>query len=188
MRITGGEAGGRTILSPKGMKVRPTPDMIREALFNILGSMQETTFLDLFAGTGSVGLEALSRGAPRVVFVEINAQMAFQISDFIRKADYVARAEVLALDVRQAIARLAKTNEKFDIVFADPPYEKDLIAKAVQYCLESGLMADEGLMILQHSIREPLDQLAKNNSYKLVQERRYGDSLISFMRYSCEEY
>ena len=84
MRIIGGEAGGRSISSPKGLSVRPTSNMIREALFNILKSMQGVHFLDLYAGTGSVGLEALSRGAEKVVFIERNKRMAFRIMSHIQ--------------------------------------------------------------------------------------------------------
>jgi 16S rRNA (guanine966-N2)-methyltransferase len=188
MRIIGGEAGGRTIMSPKGNKVRPTPEMVREALFNILKSLNGTTFLDLFAGTGSVGLEALSRGAERVVFVEKNTKMAYQIVRIINELGYGARADVLAMDIKQGISKLSKSHENFDIAFADPPYEKDMISKTLQYCQDRELMADEGLIILQHSRREPLCLLPQHDSITLMQERRYGDTVVSFLRFHNKEH
>jgi len=189
MRIIGGEASGRTIASPKGLKVRPTPDMVREALFNILNSLQESTFLDLFAGTGSVGIEALSRGAKKVVFVEKDKRMAFQIKHFIKDLAYDTRADILVLDVKSGMPRLAKTHDAFDIVFADPPYEKNLVATTVQNCLDSGITADQGLLIMQHSRREPLSLLPSQlDSFTLTQERRYGDTMLSFLRFHPKEH
>jgi 16S rRNA (guanine966-N2)-methyltransferase len=188
MRIIGGEAGGRTIISPKGSKVRPTPEMVREALFNILKSLNGTIFLDLFAGTGSVGLEALSRGAERVVFIEKNTKLAYQIVRTVNELGYSARADVLAMDIKQGISRLSKSHEKFDIAFADPPYERDMISKIVQYCQDNELMADGGLIVLQHSRRESLCLLPQHDAITLMQERRYGDTMISFLRFHNKEH
>jgi 16S rRNA (guanine966-N2)-methyltransferase len=186
MRIIGGEAGGRTIASPRGKNVRPTPDMIREALFNILPPLSGTTFLDLFAGTGSVGLEALSRGAERVVFVEKNARVASQISNALKVLKYDTRAVVFVQDVKSGISRLGKTREKFDIIFADPPYESDQVQKTVHYCVDGDLLADDGMLVLQHSVREPLNLSAANHVLMLLKEKRYGDSAVSFLHLTKE--
>jgi 16S rRNA (guanine966-N2)-methyltransferase len=188
MRIIGGEAGGRIIPSPKGSGVRPTPDMIREALFNVLEPVGGTVFLDLFAGTGSVGIEALSRGAQKVVFVEKNKHMAIQIKSHIQALNYKDRADVMAFDASRGISMLSKAKNTFDIVFADPPYEKDLVSKTMQHCLDNGLIADEGLMVLQHSIREPVFMEYFGDSVHLIQERRYGDTLISFLNIQNKEH
>ncbi|MDQ5986926.1 MAG: Ribosomal RNA small subunit methyltransferase D [Syntrophus sp. SKADARSKE-3] len=184
MRIIGGEAGGRTIASPKGLKVRPTSEMVREALFNILGSLEGTTFADIFAGTGCVGIEALSRGASKVAFVEKNPRMAHQIENVVQELGYVSRAEVLATDVKNGILRLSRANRPYDIVFADPPYERDYISKTVQYCLEGELMSKDGLMVIQHSVRELLALPSGMKAFiNVLEQRRYGDTAISFIRY-----
>lgn len=183
MRISGGEARGRKISPPAGKDVRPTPEMIREALFNILSPLDDIDFLDLFAGTGSVGLEALSRGARSAVFVEKNGRAAGQLASLLESWNYAAKAKVLAMDVKVGTAKLSKEGRKFDMVFADPPYERGMISKTIQYCLEHGLIADDGLMILQHSIREPLGQPSLHHPLELLQERRYGDTLVSFLQF-----
>ena len=183
MRIIGGEARGRKISPPAGKDVRPTPEMIREALFNILSSLEEVDFLDLFAGTGSVGLEALSRGARTAMFVEKNGRMASRITDLLENWNYAARAKVLPLDIKIGTAKLSKDGRKFNRVFADPPYEKGMISKTIQYCLESGILSDDGLMILQHSTREPLELPSQYHPLELIQERRYGDTIVSFLQF-----
>lgn len=183
MRIIGGEARGRKILSPTEKNVRPTPDMVREALFNILPSLADVDFLDLFAGTGSVGLEALSRGARRVVFLEKNARMARHLSSLLDAWGYAAQADVLPLDIKVGTAKLSRDDRKFDMVFADPPYEKGLISQTVHYCLENGIISDDGLMILQHSVREALDLPSRHHPLELIQERRYGDTMVSFLQF-----
>jgi 16S rRNA (guanine966-N2)-methyltransferase len=187
MRIIGGEAGGRTIASPPGKHVRPTPDMMREALFNILPPLPGTTFLDLYAGTGSVGLEALSRGADWAVFVEKNMRMASQIIKTLKILKYDSRADVFAQEVKSGISRLKKAGEKFDIIFADPPYEKDQAQKTVQYCLDGGLLADGGMLVIQHSVREPINLTAANHVLTLRKEKRYGDSAVSFFHHLTKE-
>ena len=188
MRITGGEARGRRILSPKGGAVRPTPDALREALFNILSSVEGLTFLDLFAGTGSVGLEALSRGAARVVFVEKNRIAVRDIARMLEVLDYTGRAEILPADAAAGAQRLSREGRKFDIVFADPPYERDFVRKSMEYCIERDLLAQDGLLVLQRSAREPLILSPQHNlSIALNQERRYGDTVVSFLCRCCEE-
>ena len=188
MRIIGGAAGGKRIASPKGTRVRPTPDMIREALFNILQNVEGTSFIDLFAGTGSVGLEALSRGAARVLFVEKNVRTALQITQTLKTLNFDDRAEVFVGDVRTGISRLAGKGEESDVVFADPPYEQDYISRTIQYCLGGGIMADGGMMVLQHSIREPLGLHSPHDRLTLLREKRYGDTVLSFLRYLSKEH
>jgi 16S rRNA (guanine(966)-N(2))-methyltransferase RsmD len=129
MRIIGGDAKGRRIHSPKRSKIRPTSDGIKESLFNILPEVSEKSFLDLFAGTGNVGIEALSRGASKVVFIEKNAVMANSIKRNLEEFGLSGKYEILTTEASKGIRQLQKRRERFDYLFADPPYEKGFIEK-----------------------------------------------------------
>ncbi|OPY89430.1 MAG: Ribosomal RNA small subunit methyltransferase D [Syntrophus sp. PtaU1.Bin208] len=182
MRIIGGQARGRRIAVPPGYAVRPTSDRIKEALFNILGPLDGRNFLDLYAGTGNVGLEALSRGAAEVVFVEKISALITALRNNLDAFGFSGRYEVIATDVEQAINRLVQKGKSFDLIFADPPYRKGQIERTI--VLLNGhpsLLAKEGMLILQNAQAEPLE-IKADKALKLVDERRYGDTLLSFMK------
>lgn len=186
MRIIGGEASGRSIPSPRGRQVRPTPDRVRESLFNILHPLEGLHFLDLYAGTGSVGLEALSRGAERVVFIEKNPGTAAALKATVEKLGFGARTAVLGMDVKSGISRLSKEQASFHVIFADPPYERDLIERTLASCERGGLMAPDGLMIVQRSRREPFNISSGASALQLYHERHYGDTVVSFLKFHHE--
>jgi N6-adenine-specific methylase len=129
MRIIGGRAKGRRIFTPKGRRIRPTSDMVKESLFNILPSIKGKLFLDLFAGTGNVGLEALSRGAAMAVFVERNPHLAEVINKNLAICGFDENYEIISATVEKGIKLLSKGRKRFDIIFADPPYEKGIVKK-----------------------------------------------------------
>jgi 16S rRNA (guanine966-N2)-methyltransferase len=186
MRIIGGESRGRAIRLPGGCRIRPTTDRVKGALFNILGSLEGKYFLDLYSGCGNVGLEALSRGAHSAVFVEKDLRLIETIRENLRLFGFEGRAEVIAADVEEEIRRLRKRRARFDLLFADPPYEEGSLAKIVT-CLEQGeLLTDNGIIILQHSLREPLEQ-SVTQTLAVSDQRRYGDTLLSFLKKSREE-
>jgi 16S rRNA (guanine966-N2)-methyltransferase len=181
MRIIGGEAKGRRIYLPRGSNIRPTSDRTKEALFNILQPIEGKIFLDMFAGSGNVGFEALSRGAARVVFVEKNTALANAIRKNIKDFGFNERSEVLTIELRRGIQELAAREETFDVLFADPPYERELVGKTLQ-CLEDGkLFSREGIIVIQHSVREILQETT-NNQYTLTDQRRSGDTVLSFLK------
>jgi len=183
MRIIGGEAKGRRLYTPGRSSVRPTNDRIKEAFFNIVRDMDGKTFLDLFAGTGNMGLEALSRGAIKAVFVDQNPVIIDIMSKNIALCRYADQSEVLAADSFRAIEKLIERRDAFDIVFADPPYEQGFVIKTLTY-LESGLlMADGGLLAVQHSIRENAEN-CETGRLNLIDRRQYGDTILSFFRKS----
>src|SRR5512140_3045118 len=125
MRISGGESKGRKIKPPKHGGVRPTSDKVREALFSILGgTVDDACFLELFAGTGAVGIEALSRGAARAVFVDSSVKSTRLISENLESLGYRDRAAIVAKDVLQFLNKTAAELGPFDIVFVDPPYHE----------------------------------------------------------------
>jgi 16S rRNA (guanine966-N2)-methyltransferase len=132
MRIIGGESRGRRLYIPGTASVRPTADRIKEAFFNILGSVDGKSFLDLFAGSGSMGLEALSRGALKALFVENNRALAEAISKNIAACGFGGNGEILTFDYIKAIRHLVKRSEGFDILFADPPYEKGFVGLTLE--------------------------------------------------------
>ena len=186
MRIIGGQSRGRTIRLPAGCRIRPTTDRVKGALFDILGSVEGNSILDLFAGCGNVGLEALSRGACGAVFVEKDLRLIEAIRQNLRFLGFEGRAEVIAADAEEGIRRLRKRGACFDLLFTDPPYEEGFLTKILTR-LESGeLLTDDGIIILQHSLREPLEQ-SVTEALVVSDQRRYGDTLLSFLTKRREE-
>ncbi|MDA8126101.1 MAG: 16S rRNA (guanine(966)-N(2))-methyltransferase RsmD [Deltaproteobacteria bacterium] len=180
MRIIGGEAGGRPLHLPKGCRIRPTSDRVKESLFAILRDVSGCRFLDLFAGSGNVGLEALSRGARDAVFVEKAPLLAAAIKDNLQRLGYQGRAEIIAADAVSGLRRLAKRGERFEILFADPPYEEGLLEELGAGLQEADLLAEEGLVVLQHSVHETWEP-SQWPPLTLADQRRYGDTLLTFL-------
>ncbi len=186
MRIIGGESRGRIIRLPGACRIRPTTDRVKGALFNILGSIEGKSFLDLYAGSGNVGLEALSRGAYTSVFIEKDPRLIETIKENLRSLGFEGRAEVVAADGEEGIKSLKKRGERFDLLFADPPYEEGFITNIVTYLDKAELLAENGIIILQHSLREPLEQ-SVTEALSVSDQRRYGDTLLSFLIKHREE-
>ena len=170
MRVIAGSAKGIRLDAPEGLNTRPTTDKTREAVF---GSLQfeigGASCLDLFAGSGAIGIEALSRGAARCVFVEIDKK-AISIIKKNLAASRVSGAEVLQCGFAQAIPRL---REKFDFIFMDPPYASGFYQQAVDLILEHDLLAEDGQIIAEHD-----GTLTLTGVYEL-KTKRYGKSHIS---------
>jgi 16S rRNA (guanine(966)-N(2))-methyltransferase RsmD len=181
MRIIGGDAKGRRIYSPKNSKTRPTSDGIKESLFNILQEVSGKSFLDLFAGCGNVGLEALSRGAAKVVFVEKNPVMVNAIKRNLLELGINNKYQILETEAAKGIKKLQRKGEKFDFLFADPPYEKGFIREIFQYLGEGEMISSDGVAIFQHSVREDIPGTL-TGTFMLTDQRRYGDTRISFFK------
>jgi 16S rRNA (guanine966-N2)-methyltransferase len=180
MRVIGGRAKGRRLLKPTGVRLRPTSDMIKEALFNFLPDISGTNFLELFAGTGGIGIEASSRGAARVVFVENNPSCIEMINRNILLCGMDTGWECLASDVDLAVKMLGRRGESFDFIFLDPPYEEGLVERTIIGIGNAQILCPEGEVIVQHSIREPLAE--ETEILILERQRKYGDTLLSFLR------
>jgi 16S rRNA (guanine966-N2)-methyltransferase len=181
MRITGGEARGRTIRVPKGSLVRPTTDRVRESLFNIIAVTAGRSFLDIFAGSGIVGLEALSRGATDVMFIEKDLRLAETLKSTIERMGFTAKAAVMAASATKALENLVLRDRKFDIIFADPPYNKGIVAQLQGWVQLENLMSENAVFVLQHSLKERFEGL-KIKRFSLADQRRYGDTVLSFWR------
>ena len=186
MRIIGGEARGRQIRLPGGCRIRPTADRVKESLFNILNSLEGAYFLDIYAGCGNVGLEALSRGARGSVFVEKDLRLAAAIRENLRLLGFEERAEIITAGVEQGLRRLRMRKERFDIIFADPPYDGDFLSEILRFLGGVEILAEKGMMVLQHSVRED-PQRSLPRTLMMIDQRRYGDTLLSFLRKSTEE-
>jgi 16S rRNA (guanine(966)-N(2))-methyltransferase RsmD len=184
MRITGGTLRSRAIRAPRGQATRPTSDRVREALFGILesaGVVRGARVLDLYAGTGALGLEALSRGAARAILVESAREALAAVRGNVASLDLDDRARVLAGDVRDVVRRL-EGEAPFDLVLADPPWalvDTGEVARALGGLAASPLLAVDGLVVLEHSSRgapPAVEGLAPQ------QTRRYGDASLTFYK------
>lgn len=180
IRVLAGEAKGRGLKVLRGQEIRPTSAKVGAALFNILGDrIPGSVFLDLFAGFGSVGIEALSQGARRAVFVEQRSRAVALIQENLNRCGFFERGELLKGDVFQALSRLQRRKECFDFIFLDPPYEKGLVEKTLSLLAQPPQLIERaGEVIVQHSLREvPMP------AYGLLQRKvrkSYGDTQLSF--------
>lgn len=179
MRIIAGAARGRKLRAPRGSATRPTADRVRESVFNILGPVAAgARVLDLFAGAGGLGLEALSRGAAWAVFVDRAPAAARCVRDNLAILAMTDQAEVITSDALRAVRRMRAHGDRFDWVFVDPPYASDLAAATLTTLGESPVLADGATVIVEHDRRRPLPdasgQLARTD------QRAYGDTIVSF--------
>jgi 16S rRNA (guanine966-N2)-methyltransferase len=188
MRITGGKQARRILKVPKGFDVRPTPDLVKQAVFNSLGSRVEgAKVLELFAGTGSLSLECLSRGARTALCIEKSERHAGVLRQNLQLAGFPPEAlHVRVQDVFTVIGQLAETNEQFDLILADPPYgEKNVGRRSTSFAQKllddvklPSLLADTGLLILGHTKR---DTLSIPEFWKERKILKHGDSMMRFL-------
>lgn len=181
MRIIGGAWRGRPITAPRGAKTRPTTDMVREALFSALFDVEDLRVLDLFSGTGAVGLEALSRGAAHVTFVESGRPaLAALEQNLARLAVPERQREIVRGPVARALPRLLEAGARFDLVFADPPY--DLADEALALVLEAGrdLLEPDGDLVCEHRGKAPAPVALPGLVHRKT--KRYGEAALSYFR------
>jgi 16S rRNA (guanine966-N2)-methyltransferase len=178
VRVIGGEFKGRKLLAPQGGKIRPTSDRVREAIFDILGpGWTFQRVLDLFAGTGSLGIEALSRGAQEAVFVEQGKGALRVLQGNLKALGLKSRSWVIPLTTKRGIGVLGEKGEVFDLIFMDPPYGKALVRETLEEIARGGVLATAGVIVAEHSSR---DEILPPSSLALSQRRRYGDTTVSF--------
>lgn len=183
MRIVGGEFRGAKLFAPAGNKTRPTSDRVRESLFNILAhgaddfDLENARILDLFAGTGALGLEALSRGAKACIFIDDDADARGIIRRNIEALGLTGKTKVWRRDASK-LGNAAK-NEIFDLIFADPPYGTGLGQKALEAAHSGGWLSDTGLFVLEEKESE---KIITPEGLERVDERSYGDTQIVIFR------
>lgn len=179
MRIIAGERRGAQLFAPRGMDTRPTQAKVKESLFSIIQAyVPEASVLDLFAGSGSLALEALSRGADTAVLVDMDREALECIKRNIAKLRFEARAAAYRCDWRQAVAKLC--GKTFDLVFLDPPYRLMELEACCHALADGGLLSRDAMMVLEHKtgVVPVLDE-----RFELLKQRRYGDTEIHFYLY-----
>jgi len=181
VRIIAGALKGRRLVTPRGDTTRPTADQVRLALMDTLTPrLPEARVLDLFAGAGGVGLEALSRGAAHVTFVERDARAVAALRENIQALGVGAQAHVRRGDVLREVAALDRAGERFDIVFLDPPYDADLVDQTLRALGDGGLVRSDGLVVAQHfTKRAPAVTIGALAGFRA---RRFGETTLTFYR------
>ncbi|MBE6022369.1 MAG: 16S rRNA (guanine(966)-N(2))-methyltransferase RsmD [Cellulosilyticum sp.] len=180
MRVISGKCRGTQLMAPEGMETRPTTDRIKETLFNMIAfDLPECRFLDLFSGSGGIGIESLSRGAEHAVFVDQGDKALACIRGNLEKTRLVANATVMGMNVMEAVKRLGSKKERFDIIFMDPPYALEGIDQIIEAIEENGLLNEEGYIILERSSKT-IVKLPQN--LVLWKEKQYKTTTLSFIK------
>jgi 16S rRNA (guanine966-N2)-methyltransferase len=180
MRVIAGKAKGRKLNMSDQLPVRPTSDKVKGGVFNMLASLvPDCSFLDLFAGSGAMGIEAWSRGAEQVVFVEKNRRVYSLLQKNLQTVGF-CEANCMQTDFSTAALRLA--GKKFDIIYADPPYWAELYPKIIETVRERQLLSADGVLALEHPKGKQLFTL--DECWKLLQQKVYGDTMITFLQES----
>lgn len=178
MRIIAGSKRGAVLFAPEGMRTRPTLDRVRESVFGILQfELEGKSVLDLFAGSGALGLEALSRGARFAAFNDSSRESAAVVRKNIEKLRFEELSAVYALDYSAFLKRAAQDRLRFDIALLDPPYGAELLEQAMEEMLRLGLLNDGFVIVAEHSPHKPLHPV---KGLRLRDTRRYGEVAISF--------
>ena len=179
MRIISGIAKGIRLKAPKGMNTRPTTDRVKESVFGILSSrLVDAEVLDLFAGTGNLGLEALSRGAASAVLIDKNVQSIKIMMENAILTNLAGMTVICREEVLHALKRLDNDGKAFDLIFCDPPYNLGLAPKVLQIIDEGNVLRYGGVLVLEHSRHEKLSEgLKRIKSYR---SEFYGETVVSF--------
>ena len=184
MRVISGKVRGLKLDTPKNDDVRPTTDRVKESLFNIINPyVIDSNVLDLFAGTGSLGIECLSRGALSATFVDVSKDSINIVKSNVKKARVENESTILNSDFKTAIDRLNVQNKKFDIIFMDPPYYKNMFIDALSNIDNSDLLSEDGIIVVEHDTKDKfIDKIGRLEKSK---EKKYGNTTLTF--YKLEE-
>lgn len=184
MRVITGSAKGHKLKTPKGLRVRPTSDRIKESIFNIIGDIKDDDIvLDLFSGTGSMGIEFLSRGAKKCFFIDNHIDSIKIIKENLINTKLIDKASIYKNNSKNAIAILGRKNVKFKYIFLDPPYNEELIMPVLKEIDRHALLKENSGVIVEHESKLSLPDFV-GNIYK-IDSRRYGDTRVSFFKLKC---
>jgi len=184
MRVISGAAKGKLLKTPKGLHTRPTSAKVKEALFSMIHFyIPGSIVLDLFSGTGSLGIEALSRGAEKAYFVDNHPKSIQTIKENIHSTGYDAKSVIFFCDAQKAIQKLASAGEQIDIVFMDPPYHEDILFPCIDAIIEKKVLKKAGILIIEHDQKDELPE--RIDILSKIKERRYGNTRITI--YTEEE-
>lgn len=177
MKVLTGALRGQKLLFKPNAHLRPTSDKTRKAIFDILrGALEGARVLDLFSGTGALGIEALSSGASAVTFVELDRVQSSRITENLKQLKLLDRSTVITAEVFTALKNFSKAETRFDLIFADPPYEEGLGRRVAQVLSASTILAVGGILVLECQRNE--EMLEREGSLKMVKSSVYGDSKV----------
>lgn len=181
MRVISGTAKGTKLNSIEELTTRPTLDRVKESLFNILqDTVRNKIVLDLFAGSGALGIETLSRGATKAYFCDSNDEAIKFVKQNLEKTKLMQNAVVIRKDYKTFIET---TNEKFDLIFIDPPYKNDIAVDSVIRILNNKLLKENALIILEtDEVKRELDELSKIDNVEIIDQRKYGRANLLFIK------
>ncbi len=182
MRIISGTNKGKKLYAPEGMSVRPTSDKIKEAVFNMIGYIdEESKVLDLFAGSGNVGIEFLARGANTCYFVDFSHKSLSFVKKNLELCNFKEKSKVILSDYEKAIINLSNNNEKFDYIFADPPYDLKCCSNIAKKVFEYNILKTDGILIIESDKSEIVFENMDIDVIK-YKEKIYGRTRISIMK------
>ncbi len=185
MRVIAGRARGHKLISPEGLEVRPTSDRVKESIFNIIQrKLPDSKVMDFFSGTGNLGIEALSRGAAKAYFIDKSPKSIMVIRENLEKTRLIDQAEIVNMAAETAVAALAAKGLRADIIFMDPPYLKGFEELMLEKIALQGLLADEGIIVVEHSRTTIIKEDIKFTRYR---RNDYGSTSVSFYCYREEE-
>ena len=185
MRVIAGAAKGHRLETIEGLATRPTTDRIKETLFNIIAfDLPQCRFLDLFSGSGAIGIEALSRGAAEAVFVENAPECQRIIEANLTHTKLGERARLLREDALSALDRLAREGRRFDVIYLDPPYASELYTAVLERIAGGGLLAADGYIIAERSAKLPL---TAPRGLTIFREKNYKTTVLTFLSTEEEE-
>ena len=184
LRVISGKARGLKLDTPKNQDVRPTTDRVKESLFNMINSyIMDSNILDLFAGTGSLGIECLSRGAKNCVFVDKSKDSINIVRSNVKKARVENESTILNVDFKDAVKRLSTQNQKFDVIFMDPPYYENMFIECLKSIDKFNLLDEDGIIVVEHDTKDKFpDNMGR--LYK-SRDKKYGNTTLTF--YKMEE-
>ena len=181
MRVISGSAKGHKLKSFKGLTTRPTSDKVKEALFSMISAfIVASKALELYSGTGGFGIEALSRGSSFIDFVENNSKVAALIKENLKHTQLYDRAMVHNIDCFMYLNKVLDYNIKHDIIFMDPPYNKDFITPIIGIIKEKNILSNDGILIIERDITDNI--LLDDTEYILYKEKRYGSTVITILK------
>lgn len=183
MRVISGKARGTKLSSIESLSTRPTLDRVKESLFNIIqNNLKGAVVLDLFAGSGQLGIEALSRGADKAYLCDINRDAVKMIKQNLEKTKLKDKAVVINEDYKKAL-RILNTNEKFDIIFIDPPYKEDIAVDSIIDIIHESKLKENGIMIIEtDEIERDLREINEIENIKIIDQRKYGRASLIFIK------
>lgn len=182
MRIVSGKARGTKLYTLEGQATRPTLDRVKESVFNIIqNEIKDSIFLDLFSGSGAIGLEAASRGAKKTILCDKSKEAINIINKNIEKTHLKERVELFNLDYKTLLN--TKIHQKLDIIYIDPPYDSDFAIKSVEFIINNELVDENSQIIIETDDEEKILKELENKQVEVIDKRKYGRAILIFLKY-----